>query len=377
MTNLNYYYDNAATSFPKPKEVADAMYKYLTENGGTYGRSAYRRVLDSTMAVELCRNSISEMLNCSSNNIFFTVNATHASNILIQGLNIIKKGSVIAISPMEHNAVMRPLEHIANSKRVTHIVVPHESDGLVDINALEKFIVENNVTLLIINHQSNVNGVIQPLQEIAEITSKCNVKFMVDATQSIGVLDIDLSKNMIDYLIFTGHKNLYGPMGVGCLYMKDYTEVKPLIYGGTGSHSDSYNMPSHYPDILEAGTPNIPAIVGLNAALGSKTTPLHSHDEFLNLLKEIKKCNNIIVYSANDSANQGEVISITHKDISVADLANKLYDKFQIEVRAGLHCSPLAHRTLNTFKDGTVRISTSLFHTINDFDYLLNAIKSI
>ncbi|MFI3262396.1 MAG: aminotransferase class V-fold PLP-dependent enzyme [Rikenellaceae bacterium] len=375
MSELNLYYDNAATSFPKPKEVADAMCRYINECGGTYGRAAYRRVVDATLLVEECRDSIAELIDADSESIFFTHNATHAANLVLQGINF-TENDVIAISPLEHNAIMRPLEYLYKEKGVKYIVTPHESDGLIKTHELEQFLVENKVKMLILNHQSNINGVIQHLSEICRIAKHCNVLVLVDATQSIGSSRVDVKYLELDFLIFTGHKNLLGPTGVGGAYIKDYSLVKPLIYGGTGSNSDSYIMPTHAPDIFEAGTPNISSIAGLHAALTASKPKYHKFTNFLDLITEIKNIENLNFIGANSPEWQGEVFSLTHKTLSISEFSNKLYNDYKIEVRSGLHCSPLAHRTLKTFPSGTVRFSTSRFHTKEDFAYLSQALKS-
>ncbi|MFI3267464.1 MAG: aminotransferase class V-fold PLP-dependent enzyme [Rikenellaceae bacterium] len=376
MSELNLYYDNAATSFPKPKEVADTMCRYINECGGTYGRAAYRRVVDATLLVEECRDALSELLNCDSESVFFTHNATHAANLILRGLDL-KKGDIVAVSPLEHNAIMRPLDFISKEKGVNYVVMPSFSDGMIDLDKLGHFFEENKAKMLIVNHQSNVNGVIQPLSKICDIAKRWNVQVLVDATQSIGSVDLDVAKLDVDFLIFTGHKNLCGPTGVGGAYIKDYTTIKPLILGGTGSNSDSYVMPEHAPDVFEAGTPNISSIVGLGAALSVEKTCNHTKLDFLDLISDIKILENVTCFCANDRKCQGEVFSLTHNTLSVSEFANKLYKDYKIEVRSGLHCSPLAHKSLETFPSGTVRFSMSRFHTKDDFIYLLNVIKSI
>lgn len=375
-STLNCYYDNSATSFPKPKEVADTICSYINECGGTYGRSAYRRVVDATLLVEECRDNLSEFINADSECVFFTHNATHAANLVLCGFTF-QKGDVIAVSPLEHNAIMRPLQFLTEEKGINYIVVPFGADGTIKIDVLEQFLIENKVRMLVINHQSNVNGLIQPLSEICKVAKRCNTLILVDATQSIGSIGVDVSELDIDFMIFTGHKNLLGVTGVGGAYIKDVSLVKPLIYGGTGSNSDSYFMPEHTPDIFEAGTPNITSIVGLNAAITTEKVLNHTREDFLNLITEIKKLGNVTFVGANDMNNQGEVFSLTHNSLTISEFANILYNTYKIEVRSGLHCSPLAHKSLNTFPSGTVRFSLSCFHTKSDLDYLFNAIKSI
>lgn len=372
--HFNGYFDSASTSFPKPKEVGTYITTYLNECGGTYSRGAYRRAVNSSTLVEECRDLLAEVFSIPTpENIFFTQNATHASNLILRGIKF-PHNTKIAISPLEHNAVMRPLYFLNKSVDTDFVILPHFTDGTIDIERLKKTDTKD-ISLIIVNHISNVNGVIQPIGEIAEFAADRGIKFMVDATQSAGTTKFDTSK--IDYIIFTGHKNLYGPTGIGGAYIKSPESVSPLIYGGTGSNSDSYEMPDITPDRFEAGTPNITSIVGLKGALEHPPLPLHTTADFNNLIDAVSNIKDLKVLCASNRDNQGELFSIVHTLFSPSTLSTLLSEKYEIETRSGLHCTPLAHHTLNTFPHGTTRISTSKYHSPKDFEHLISALSSL
>lgn len=366
---MNTYFDNASTSFPKPVAVGVAMCRWLTEQGGTYGRSASERVLQSVAMVEKCRDLLSAMIGSPSNlseNLFFTPNATHAANTVLKGIGL-KKGDRVLVSPMEHNAVMRPLEFLG----VEYEVLPAFADGSIDTEAL--FLLDvDDVKLIIINHISNVNGVIQPLEKIGQWCAARRLKLMIDASQSIGAEQIDVEKSNVDYLIFTGHKALLGPMGTGGFWTRDPSSIEPLIHGGTGSNSDSLDMPSHYPDRMEAGTPNVVGIVGLLAAIENRPKTLHSKADLEHLHARISSNTSLKVFG-----DVGRVFSLASNKLPSSQIARILYERYKIEVRSGLHCSPLAHRHLKTFPAGAVRIAISPYHTAQELEYLATSLSQI
>ena len=372
--NINKYFDNSATSFPKPKQVAMEMSHYLNDIGGSYGRSFYKRAYEVSKTVEQTRELLADLIGASlSSNIVFTLNATHAINIVLNSFSKIK--GEIAITPMEHNAVARPLYRIAGENKNLKIVsLPAFSDGYIDVDNMPQYI-NKDTKLVVINHQSNVNGVIQPYRKIKELIG--DIPLLLDVSQSLGHENINVDKDSIDFLAFTGHKALLGPTGIGGLFVKNKNLLRPLIEGGTGSKSESVEQPDFMPDMLEAGTPNIAGIFGLYAALKNKPTASHSEKDLYHLINDIRKLKNYIVYSASDYENQGDVFSINSKKIDCSELGSLLYEKFGIETRVGLHCAPLAHKHIGTFPSGTLRISPSVYHNKDDFDYLLYALKNI
>ncbi len=301
----NLYFDNASTSFPKPKEIEDAALNNI-RRGGNYGRAAYRRSVDNTRIVEECRDALalfidSDKREVSGDNIIFTKSATEAANMIFRSLRL--KGKRVLVSPLEHNAIMRPLIEIGAYVEV----LKSGSDGRVSPTELCKYDFAD-VELIVVNHISNVNGVVQPIKEIAEIAETHGVKLMVDASQSMGS---SVTKEVeADFIIFAGHKSLFGATGVGGLYARDISVIKPLVFGGTGSNSDSFEMPSFAPDKFEAGTPNILGIEILLAAIRHKPEPLHTRAEFTTLINDVKKIKGLIVYCANSEENQSELFSI-------------------------------------------------------------------
>lgn len=370
---MNLYYDNAATSHPKPSSVAQAISEYLNNEGGTYGRSSYPRVLRSTSMVEGCRDLLAERMGVSqADHIFYSANATHAINTILHGLEWRHKK--VYISPLEHNAVMRPLTYLSQTHNIQIAKLPHHSDGCIDIERLMSQKV-GAVDLIIVNHQSNINGVTQPLEQISQWAG--DVPILVDLSQSLGHTPIDLEKWNIAYAAFTGHKGLYGPTGIGGFYAKEPHSIRPFIMGGTGSRSHSFEMPELYPDRFEAGTPNMVGICGLKSALENPPEYQHSKKNLMDLMDKIKELPQYDLYCANDPTLQAPLFSITHTKYATAKLATILLQRYKIETRAGLHCAPLAHQSLNTYPIGTVRLSLSAYHSVDDLDYLYLVLQKI
>lgn len=370
---MNTYFDNSSTSFPKPPEVAEAMTHHLNHIGGTYGRAAYGRVMQSSAIVEECRDLLADLLHTSdSEHIGFSLNATHAINVLIQGS--LKRGDHVLISPMEHNAVARPLEAMRQRGIVTYDLMEADKSGRVNPSEIQALLKENT-SLVIVNHLSNVNGIIQPIAAIKAAIG--SVKLLVDATQSFGHIPVFVDKDQIDMIAFTGHKGLLGPTGVGAFYIKQPEALRPLLYGGTGSKSESIEMPDFMPDIFEAGTQNIVGICGLKAALENRPKSLHTREDFLHLMDSIEKISYLHIINRPAEAYQGEVFSINHSQYDCGSLGDIIYQKAGIETRTGLHCAPLAHRHMGTFPDGSLRISLSPYHSRTDIDHLISILQDI
>ncbi|MEI7829615.1 MAG: aminotransferase class V-fold PLP-dependent enzyme [Prolixibacteraceae bacterium] len=370
---MNLYFDNCATSFPKPSEVAEAMSKHLNETGGTYGRSAYPRILQSTRLVEECRDHLAEWMGSSDGGkIVLTANATTALNLMIQG--ICKKGGHVLTSAMEHNAIARPLQHMCQMGLIEWEQLDSGPDGRILTEKIAAKIRPNTI-LVAICHMSNVNGMAQSPGEIKKAIG--DIPLLVDASQSLGSHPVEVDLWGVDFLAFTGHKSLLGPTGTGGAFIRHPEMVEPLIFGGTGSGSDSLSMPSFVPDRFEAGTPNITGIHGLNAALKNHPVAQHSRDDFSALLKEVRKNKNYVVRCAEDFSYQGKLFSVVHQSISSSELALQFYEKFGIESRAGLHCAPLAHRHLGSFPHGDCRFSLSAYHTPEELNYLAKAIHDV
>lgn len=365
---FNSYFDNASTSFPKPAAVANKIVSYLTECGGTYGRAAYQRVFEATSMVERCRDKIGEIAGWSNTeNLFFTSNATAGCNTLLRSFPF-RKDHIVFVSPLEHNAVMRPLTELSKIYDFTIRILPHHSDGRIDIQLL-RAMSKKHVALVIVNHQSNVNGVIQPISEIGQWCGD-DIEFWVDLSQSLGQTECKLDEWKVDAAFFTGHKSLLGPTGIGGFMARKASEIRPMIYGGTGSNSHSFDMPDELPDKFEAGTPNMVGIAGLLAAITNKPESLHTREDLFKLLDKIRLNKHLSLLCAIDKADQGEVFSITHDNLLPSEISSIIYKEWGIETRQGLHCAPLAHQHLGTYPNGTVRFSLSPYHTREDLDKL-------
>ena len=364
----NLYFDNAATSFPKPTALCEEMSLYLQNTGGTYGRSAYQRVLETSQKVESCRETLANLLGISHPaHLCFTTNATMAINAVISGMEL--SGKTVWVGPLEHNAVMRPLRSLVNTKIE---ILPHYQDGLIDVDAIS---FAPAPALVIVNHMSNINGVIQPLHAIKKRLQE--IPLLVDVAQSAGAIPIEIDNWALDYVAITGHKSLLGPTGTGALYLRNPSTIVPFIKGGTGSRSESELMPEIMPDRFEAGTPNTVGIVGLLAALENKPQSLHTRQDFLDFLHELKKMKHLNIYCADREETQGELISLNAIHYDCATLSNILYQKYELETRSGLHCSPLAHKTIGTFPTGTLRLCPSPYHHPTDLELVLKILGEI
>jgi cysteine desulfurase family protein len=370
---LNYYFDNAATSYPKPESVAQAIGQYLSGGGGTYGRGAYPRIVEATRVVELTRELLATRLGISKpDHLYLCQNATAGINTILFGMRL--RNCHVLVSPLEHNAVMRPLRELERHHGVEWSLLPHGPDGAVDADRVGPAI-RSTTRLIIINHQSNVNGLIQPVQAIAKAAA--GIPVLLDLAQSMGHVPLELDAWGIDYAAFTGHKGLLGPTGTGGFFVRQPLTVEPLLFGGTGSRSESFEMPETLPDRFEAGTPNVTGIHGLLAALTEKIIARHAPDDAAGLLAEIGRLPGMSVITASDRSRQGALFSIRHESLDCGTMAQMLLEQGGIECRAGLHCAPLAHRTLGTFPDGTLRIALSPFHTAGDFSHLISTIAAV
>lgn len=369
----NTYFDNASTSWPKPAEVGDAMKHFIHQIGGTYGRAAYGRVFQTSRIIEECRNTMADVLGVAeAGNIAFTTNATYALNTIINGLNL--SGGEVLISPLEHNAVMRPLQRLSQTKNIKWKLLPAGKDGRIIPEKIPE-VLTPSCRLVIVNHQSNVNGVIQPVEEIRSYIG--SIPFAIDVTQSLGGVPVEGDKWGVDFIAFTGHKGLLGPAGTGGFFVRNPEMLDPFIYGGTGSRSESFEMPGFVPDKYEAGTPNTVGLAGLLAALQNKPDTLWTNDFFNEILHRIRRIKGLKLLAADHFEHQGSVFSIAHGSVPPSTIARRLYDRYRIEIRSGLHCAPLAHQSLRTFPSGTARFALSPWHTNDDLESLAQVIEEI
>ncbi len=373
------YLDHAATSFPKPEEVVEAMARHLREASANPGRSGHFLSLEASRAIFEAREIVSQFFGVSdSRRVIFTKNVTEALNLVIYG--ILRQGDHVVTTSMEHNSVMRPLRDLEKRGIIQLTVVPSSPEGAADIQALEKAIRPHQTKLIVVNHASNVTGTITNLQAVSEI--KGTAFLLVDAAQSAGCLPIQLKRLNVDFFAFTGHKALWGPQGTGGLILLGGEEaLLPLMRGGTGSHSEFEEQPSFLPDRFESGTPNGCGIVGLAAGIRyvmkKGIENIREHEKMLTakLLEGLLQMDRVHVYGPKDPERQTAVISINVDGMSCSDVGFQLDRNFDICVRTGLHCAPSAHRTIGTFPQGTVRISMGATTTETDVEELLQAVK--
>ena len=376
------YLDNASTSFPKAPTVATAMSDYITNRGININRGSYALAYDVEDIIYTTRQRLNTLFNGHDpSHVIFTQNVTMSLNMVIKGL--LKAGDHVLVSSMEHNAVMRPLTQLLD-KDITFDTIPCDSTGYIQMESIEPLIRPNTVAL-IINHASNVCGTIQPLESIGSICKAHNLQFIVDAAQTAGVIPIDVKAYHIDALCFTGHKGLLGPQGIGGIILtKEMAQtLVPLIAGGTGSFSHLETMPTHMPDAFEAGTLNLPGIIGLNEGLSYIESQgmenIHNHELALTqaFLEELQSIDVVNIIGKQDIQYRTAVVSITIDSMDPASIAYELESTYHIMTRVGLHCAPRAHQTLGTYPEGTVRFSFGYANTHEDVESALSALHRI
>lgn len=377
------YFDNAATSWPKPDCVPQAMLRFTTAVGANPGRSGHRLANEAERVRFSAREAIATIVGASDPlRVVFTPNGTTALNLAIQGL--LPPDAHVVTTGMEHNAVMRPLRAI-EQRGVSISVVPCQPDGTLDPADVAGHI-RPNTRLIVVNHASNVCGTVLPVREIGAIAREHGIPLLVDAAQTAGVWPIDMLADNIDLLAFTGHKGLLGPSGTGGLVLGanfDADRLPPLVHGGTGSSSEHEHQPDFLPDKYEAGTPNTVGLAGLEAGvrhlLEHGIEQVREHERLLaaRLIRGLGDIEGVTVLGTHDDDRQTAVVSFTMAGCSCADMAHELDEQFAIMCRPGLHCAPLAHHTLGTFPDGTVRLAPGLLSTADDVDRTLTAVAEL
>ena len=376
------YLDNASTSFPKAPTVATAMSDYITNRGININRGSYALAYDVEDIIYTTRQRLNTLFNGHDpSHVIFTQNVTMSLNMVIKG--ILKAGDHVLVSSMEHNAVMRPLTQLLD-KGIAFDIIPCDKTGSIQLESMDSLIRPNTVAM-IINHASNVCGTIQPLESIGPICKAHNLQFIVDAAQTAGVIPIDVKACHIDALCFTGHKGLLGPQGIGGIILtKEMAQtLTPLIAGGTGSFSHLETMPTHMPDAFEAGTLNLPGIIGLNEGLSYIESQgmenIHNHELALTqaFLEGLQSIDVVNIIGKQDIQDRTAVVSITIDSMDPASIAYELESTYHIMTRVGLHCAPRAHQTLGTYPEGTVRFSFGYANTHEDVESALSALHRI
>ena len=377
------YMDNAATSWPKPPEVMKAMALALEFAGGNPGRSGHRLSIAAGRIMLDVREKVAALFGVDDPlRVIFTINATAALNLGIQGT--LRSGDRVLTSSMEHNSVMRPLRHLEQAG-VQLDVVPSRADGSCDLELWSKAL-ENPARLVVVNHASNVVGTLAPLAELAELAHRAGAIFLVDAAQTAGVVPIDMKKTGIDLLAFAGHKGTLGPGGTGALVIHDDFDhglIRPILFGGTGSLSDKEMHPDFLPDKLESGTLNVPGLAGLGAGIdwlnarGVEAVRAHEKRLTAALLEGLSLIRGVEVYGGLDPEKCVATVSFATPGRSVSELGSRLDEEYEVLCRVGLHCAPLAHRTIGSFPRGTVRLAPGNFTTPEDILSVLKAIETV
>ena len=376
------YFDNSSTSFPKAPNVGRAMGEFIENGAFNINRGSYEGAYEAGSAVLDTREMLKDLFNCpNSKNVVFTPSVTYSLNFFIKGF--LKPGDHVLVTSVEHNAVMRPLVQMAKLG-VEFDAVPCDEEGGVTADDFRAYIKENTKAI-ITTHASNVCGTIIPIEEIGALCKEKGLVYAVDTAQTAGILNIDMQKANIDFLAFTGHKGLLGPQGIGGFIASDKLEglIDPVISGGTGSLSDSEEIPDFLPDRFESGTLNLPGIIGLHQALvylkeagidNMRNEKMEITKYFLDQVKEIEG-----VKVAGKKIVEGRlgVVSIDFEGFDNSIVSFYLSSKYKIMTRVGMHCAPRAHKTLKTFPQGTVRFSFSHFNTKEEVDVCIDSIKTI
>lgn len=375
------YFDNAATTFPKPGCVYAAMDKFYRNNGGNAGRGEYAISKNSSQLIKETRELVQDILHCPTKQVIFTPSATIAINMILQGLAKLKKANVY-ISPFEHNAVTRVLHHLENSidVKVHELTVSENLD--YDLERIKYQFANTKPDIVVVSHVSNVIGLISPVESIFAMAKKYDAFTVVDMAQSAGLIDCNVGSKNIDFAVFAGHKTLYGPTGISGFVMEPSVKLPAVIFGGTGYDSANQDMPEALPEKYEMGTLNIVGIAGLNASLKwikevTVAELLRKEQENRGKLLAILDEYDVIRVIGNIPGHEyAGIVSCVIDGIS-SDSAGNIFDHCNVAVRTGLHCAPKAHAFLKTMPVGTVRFSVNYFTSDDDFRELRAALDYI
>lgn len=389
------YLDNASTTFPKPREVADAVYQYMTGVGSNIGRGGYTSAYAAEEAVFAARQLLCDFFGGEdAKNVVFTKNVTEALNVIIRGL--LQPGDHVLVSAMEHNAVMRPLQLIgrelepgeqAPAAEISFSRIPCDKEGNLQLEALPK-LVQQRTKAVLMTHASNVCGTLLPLARVGEFCQDKGLLLLVDSAQSAGVFPINMQQLHIDALAFTGHKGLLGPQGIGGFVLREHMvkRLAPFIVGGTGSLSHTESTPRFMPDKFEAGTLNLPGIMGLAAGVrwlnqrGMASLRAHElalTEQLLTGLLDLEQQDLLRIVGRRDIVQRTSVVSIAATKQDLAVVAHRLNEEYGIATRVGLHCAPNAHKTLQTYPMGTLRFSMGWHNNEEDIDAALKALREV
>jgi len=375
------YLDNASTTFPKPDCVYKFMNAFYRQYGVNPGRAKGYAYQQAETILETTRNKFTRFFHSRNHKrLIFTYNATDSLNMIISG--ILKKGDHVITTALEHNAVIRPLNHLALRMRINVDWIEFDKKGFInpaDIKAK----IRKNTKLVIVNHCSNVLGTIQPVKDIGEICTKAGVIFAIDAAQTAGIVPIDMEKSHIDIVAFTGHKSLLGPMGIGGMHIRDGVNIEAVRFGGTGILSEEKYQPEKFPYYLECGTINMVGVAGLFAAhdylLEKGIENIYKHEMKLakTLCNGLRRIDNVVLYNEPAIGKHIALISFRIKGLDSDKIGIMLETRYGIYSRTGLHCAPLVHKNIGTIPSGTVRLSIGPFNTAVEIEKTLEAINEI
>ena len=375
------YFDNAATTYPKPDSVYSFMDEFYRNSGGSAGRGNYSLANSAKGLFDETRKLLQELLHCPAKQVVFTPTATIALNIIIQG--IIATGiKNVYISPFEHNAVTRTLHHFEELGQIKVTQLPVSPSLQYDLERIKYQFDAVRPDFLIISHASNVIGLIAPAEEICTLAKNSGAITLVDMAQTAGLVDLNVGLEAIDFAVFAGHKTLLGPTGISGFIMNPAVNLPPVLFGGTGYDSANQNMPDSFPEKYEMGTLNIAGVAGLNAALKwikDKGIDWVRQQEEINrkkLLAILTEYDFLSVVGYNPECKYVGIVSCLMDGIS-SDSAGKIFSDRGISVRTGLQCAPKAHQFIGTYPAGTIRFSVNLMTADADFEALRYALDDI
>ena len=376
---MNIYFDNAATSSPKPPEVLERVNAALTEFNANPGRSGHSAALSAAREVLSARERLAALMNAGEEtNIAFAFNCTDALNLAIKGA--LRYGDHVITTQLEHNSVLRPINALAARGRISLSIVSPRADGFVDPEDIRASI-RKSTRLIAVTHASNVTGAIQPVAAIGELARREGILYLIDGAQAIGATPVNVRALSCDLYAFPGHKSLLGPMGTGGLYIRPGVVLRTLREGGTGTDSESMLQPDERPERYESGTLNLPGIAGLGAGcafVAKRVSAIMSHERELTgaLYEGLSAIRGAEIYSPREEAARAGIVSFNLPGMTSSDVADRL-GRMGIAVRGGLHCAPGAHRFLGTLRRGAVRASVGYANTFEEVDAFLNAVNAI
>ena len=383
-TSDRIYLDNAATTWPKPESVYEAVDHYLREVGGPNGRSGYREAIEANRIVERARRGVAQLIGAEEpKQVIFTSSGTDSLNLAIRG--VLRPGDHVVTTVCDHNSVLRPLRALREQGTIEVDYVPCDGAGFVSPDDVRSAL-RPNTRLVAIVHASNVTGAIQPVEAIGPIVRGHGALFLVDAAQSLGHVPIDVGRLEVDLLAAPGHKGLLGPLGTGVLYIRPGVEreLMPLRYGGTGTQSEEDRQPDELPEKYEPGNHNMPGLAGVAAACEflerESIVAIHAHQAKLTarLLSGLMEVGGVTIHGPQTNANRTSVISMTVHGYDPQELAAVLESSRRIQCRAGLHCAPRMHAALGTASSGgTLRISPGFATTLEVIDDVAAAIQDV